>query len=42
MGGPRAPITPEQAAQQVAGLLLNPPGLDGPIFVDASGVEMDW
>jgi NAD(P)-dependent dehydrogenase (short-subunit alcohol dehydrogenase family) len=42
MGGPHAPITPEEAAQQVAALLLTPPSLDGPIFVDARGVEMDW
>ncbi len=42
MGGPDAPITPAEAAEKIVKLLLNPPGLDGPSFVDSSGVALEW
>jgi NAD(P)-dependent dehydrogenase (short-subunit alcohol dehydrogenase family) len=42
MGGTEAPITPSEAAQQIAKLLLDPPGLDGPIFVDSNGGVLEW
>jgi hypothetical protein len=42
MGGIEAPITPSEAAQQIVKLLLDPPGLDGPIFVDSNGGVLEW
>ena len=42
MGGAEAPITPAQAAQAVMQLVLDPPGLDGPIFVTANGEPLEW
>jgi NAD(P)-dependent dehydrogenase (short-subunit alcohol dehydrogenase family) len=42
MGGANAPITPSAAAEQVVQLVLNPPGLDGPIFVAPNGDTLDW
>jgi NAD(P)-dependent dehydrogenase (short-subunit alcohol dehydrogenase family) len=42
MGSPNAPITPAEAAEQIVKLVLNPPGLDGPIFIAPNGDEMDW
>jgi NAD(P)-dependent dehydrogenase (short-subunit alcohol dehydrogenase family) len=42
MGGTNAPITPTDAAEEIAKLVLNPPGLDGPIFVASNGDVMEW
>jgi NAD(P)-dependent dehydrogenase (short-subunit alcohol dehydrogenase family) len=42
MGGPCAPITPSEAAEEIVKLLSNPPGLDGPIFVDSNGNLLEW
>ena len=42
MGGIEAPITPSQAAEQIVKLLVNPPGLDGPVFVDSQGDTLEW
>ena len=42
MGGADAPITPLEAAEEIAKLVLNPPGLDGPIFVTSNGDVLDW
>jgi NAD(P)-dependent dehydrogenase (short-subunit alcohol dehydrogenase family) len=42
MGGTDAPITPSDAAETIVRLLLNPPGLDGPIFVDSIGNTLEW
>jgi NAD(P)-dependent dehydrogenase (short-subunit alcohol dehydrogenase family) len=42
MGGPNAPITPSEAAEQIVKLVLTPPGLDGPIFVAPNGDALDW
>jgi NAD(P)-dependent dehydrogenase (short-subunit alcohol dehydrogenase family) len=42
MGGPEAPITPSEAAEQIVKLVLNPPGLDGPIFVTPDGKALEW
>ncbi|HVM71724.1 MAG TPA: SDR family NAD(P)-dependent oxidoreductase [Anaerolineales bacterium] len=42
MGGAGAPITPAQAAREVMKLVLDPPGLDGPIFVAANGDPLEW
>jgi len=42
MGGADAPITPSDAAEEVAKLVLNPPGLDGPLFVTPNGNAMEW
>ena len=42
MGGAEAPITPCEAAQEIVKLVLDPPGLDGPIFVGSNGEEMEW
>jgi NAD(P)-dependent dehydrogenase (short-subunit alcohol dehydrogenase family) len=42
MGGAEAPITPTEAAQEIVKLVLDPPGLDGPIFVASNGDEMEW
>jgi NAD(P)-dependent dehydrogenase (short-subunit alcohol dehydrogenase family) len=42
MGGPAAPISPQEAARPIVKLILDPPGLEGPIFADSSGVEMEW
>jgi NAD(P)-dependent dehydrogenase (short-subunit alcohol dehydrogenase family) len=42
MGGVDAPITPSEAAEEIVKLVLNPPGLDGPIFVAPDGKAMEW
>ncbi len=42
MGGVDAPITPSEAAEQIVNLLVNPPGLDGPVFVDSQGDTLEW
>ncbi|MGB8212856.1 MAG: SDR family NAD(P)-dependent oxidoreductase [Anaerolineales bacterium] len=42
MGGEEAPITPAQAAEQIVKLVLDPPGLDGPIYVTADGQALNW
>ncbi|MGA2489605.1 MAG: SDR family NAD(P)-dependent oxidoreductase [Anaerolineales bacterium] len=42
MGGTDAPTTPSGAAEGIVKLLLNPPGLDGPIFVDSNGEALEW
>ena len=42
MGGAGAPITPWEAAEEVVKLVLNPPGLDGPIFVEPTGEALEW
>lgn len=42
MGGIDAPITPSDAAESIMKLLVNPPGLDGPIFVDSTGNKLEW
>ncbi len=42
MGGVAAPIPPSEAAEQIVKLLLNPPGLDGPVFVDSQGDTLEW
>jgi len=42
MGGANAPITPSDAAEEIVKLVLNPPGLDGPIFVDSNGEALEW
>ena len=42
MGGPEAPITPSEAAEQIVKLVLNPPGLDGPIFVTPDVKALEW
>ncbi len=42
MGGANAPITPSEAAEQIVKLVLDPPGLDGPIFVAPNGAALEW
>jgi NAD(P)-dependent dehydrogenase (short-subunit alcohol dehydrogenase family) len=42
MGGANAPITPIEAAEEIVKLVLNPPGLDGPIFVAPDGEALEW
>ncbi|MBN1515183.1 SDR family NAD(P)-dependent oxidoreductase [Candidatus Sumerlaeota bacterium] len=42
MGGPAAPISTAESARAVAELLLKPVDLDGPIYVDLHGDEMEW
>jgi len=42
MGGEDAPISPSEAARAIVKLILNPPGLDGPIFVAPNGEALDW
>ena len=42
MGGVEAPITPSEAAEEMMKLVLDPPGLDGPIFVDSNGAALEW
>jgi NAD(P)-dependent dehydrogenase (short-subunit alcohol dehydrogenase family) len=42
MGGASAPITPVDAAEKVVKLVLDPSGLDGPLFVDPDGHELEW
>ena len=42
MGGVEAPITPMDAAEEIVKLVLNPPGLDGPIFLAPNGEAMEW
>jgi NAD(P)-dependent dehydrogenase (short-subunit alcohol dehydrogenase family) len=42
MGGPEAPITPAEAAGEIMELVLNPPGLDEPIFVAPNGEALEW
>jgi NAD(P)-dependent dehydrogenase (short-subunit alcohol dehydrogenase family) len=42
MGGAAAPITPADAAEEIVKLVLNPPGLDGPIYVASNGEALEW
>jgi NAD(P)-dependent dehydrogenase (short-subunit alcohol dehydrogenase family) len=42
MGGADAPITPSEAAEEIVKLVLNPPGLDGPVYVAPNGDAMEW
>jgi NAD(P)-dependent dehydrogenase (short-subunit alcohol dehydrogenase family) len=42
MGGAAAPITPADAAEQIVKLVLNPPGLDGPIYVASNSDALEW
>ncbi len=42
MGGKEAPLSPDEAAAKVVEVILNPPDLNGPIFVDSDGKEMNW
>jgi len=42
MGGADAPITPYEAAETIVKLLLDPPDLDGPVFVAPNGEVMEW
>jgi len=42
MGGAAAPITPADAAEEIVKLVLNPPGLDGPVYVASNGEAMEW
>ena len=42
MGGKEAPISPEEAAKKVVDVILNPPDLSGPSFVDSDGKTMLW
>jgi len=42
MGGADAPISPAEAAAPIVKLVLNPPRLEGPMFVDSSGAELEW
>jgi len=42
MGGVEAPNTPSEAADEIVNLLVNPPGLDGPVFVDSQGDTLEW
>ncbi len=42
MGGQAAPITPAEAAAPIVKLILDPPGLDAPMYVDSSGEELEW
>jgi NAD(P)-dependent dehydrogenase (short-subunit alcohol dehydrogenase family) len=42
MGGADAPITPWEAAEEIVKLVLNPPGLDGQIFVSPDGEALEW
>ena len=42
MGGADAPIAPSDAAQEIVKLVLNPPGLAGPIFVTSNGDALEW
>jgi len=42
MGGAAAPITPADAAEEIVKLVLNPPGLDGPVYVASNGDALEW
>jgi NAD(P)-dependent dehydrogenase (short-subunit alcohol dehydrogenase family) len=42
MGGEAAPITPAEAAAPILKLILDPPGLDEPMYVDSSGEALEW
>ena len=42
MGGVEAPTTPSEAADEIVNLLVNPPGLDGPVFVNSQGNTLEW
>jgi len=42
MGGPQAPITTQQAAQDVAEQLTKSWPLDGPIYIDPQGKTLAW
>jgi NAD(P)-dependent dehydrogenase (short-subunit alcohol dehydrogenase family) len=42
MGGSNAPITPSDAAEEIVKLVLNPPGLNGPVFVASNGEALEW
>lgn len=42
MGGADAPISPTEAARPIVKLILDPPGLDDPMYVDSRGDELEW
>jgi NAD(P)-dependent dehydrogenase (short-subunit alcohol dehydrogenase family) len=42
MGSADAPITPLDAAEEIMKLVLNPPVLDGPIYVTSNGEALEW
>ncbi len=42
MGGSQAPITPMQAAKDVAKLLTQSWSLDGPVYIDPQGRPLAW
>jgi NAD(P)-dependent dehydrogenase (short-subunit alcohol dehydrogenase family) len=42
MGGDEAPITPSEAAETIVKLVLDPPDLDGPVFVAPNGEVLEW
>ena len=42
MGGPEAPISPAEAAAPIVQLILDPPKLDEPMFVDSSRKVWEW
>lgn len=42
MGGADAPITPAEAAEEIVKQVLNPPSLDGPIYIAPNGDSMEW
>jgi NAD(P)-dependent dehydrogenase (short-subunit alcohol dehydrogenase family) len=42
MGGVDAPITPAVAAQEIVELVMNPPDLDGPVYVSSNGNAIEW
>ena len=42
MGGLEASITPAEAAEKIVRLILDPPGLEAPIFVDSNGEALEW
>jgi NAD(P)-dependent dehydrogenase (short-subunit alcohol dehydrogenase family) len=42
MGGKEAPITPAQAAETLARLMMQSFDLDGSVYVSSKGEKMDW
>ena len=42
MGGSKAPITPQQAAEDVAKLLIKSWPVDGPVYIDPDGETLAW
>lgn len=42
MGGPEAPMSPEEAAERVVNIILKPHKINGPIYVDLDGKELAW